>query len=68
MLSFFRTNVESIDQVQSNLSEIFPNAASLPQSSKNSEQLLKKHQCARTEELLRTFSIGHHSRQSSEGR
>jgi len=32
MLSFYRTNMEPIDQVRSNLSKIFPNAAILPQT------------------------------------
>jgi len=43
MLSFYRINVEPIDQVKSNLSQIFPNPASLlpinhPKSAKNSEK------------------------------
>ena len=32
MLRFYRTNVEPIDQVKGNLSEIFPNAASFQQT------------------------------------
>jgi len=70
MLSFYRTNVEPIDQVKSNVSYIFPKAASLPQtnhpkSARNSEKS-SYYQRVLTEELLRTFSFGHHSRQSSE--
>jgi len=43
MPSFYRTNVEPIDQAKSNLSLIFPNAASLlqtnhPESAQNSEK------------------------------
>jgi len=70
MLSFYRTNVEPIDQVKSNLIQIFSNAASLPQtnhpkSAQNSEKS-SYYQRVLTEELLRTFSFGHYSRQSSE--
>jgi len=70
ILSFYRTNVEPIDQVKSNLSEIFPNASSLPQtrhpkSAQNSEKS-SYYQRVQKEELLRTFSFGHYSRQSSE--
>jgi len=72
MLSFCQTYVEPIDQVKSNLSQIIPNAASLPQtnhpkSSQNSEKS-SYYQRVLTEELLRTFSFGDHSRQSSEER
>jgi len=70
MLSFYRTNVEHINQVKSNLDYIFPNAASLPQtnhpkSAQNSEKS-SYYQHVLTEELLQTFSFGHHSRQCSE--
>jgi len=41
MLSFYRTNVEPIDQVKSNLSKIFPNAASLLQT--NHPKSAQKH-------------------------
>ena len=62
--------MEPIDQDKSNLSWIFPNAANLrqtnhPKLAQNSEKS-SYHQCVRTEELLWTFSFGHHSRQSSE--
>jgi len=68
ILSFYRTNVEPIDQVKSNLSQIFPKAAGLPQtnhpkSAQNSEKS-SYYQRVLTEELLRNFSFGHHSRQS----
>jgi len=61
MLSFYRTNVEPIDQVKSNLIQIFSNAASLPQtnhpkSAQNSEKS-SYYQRVLTEELLRTFSL-----------
>jgi len=36
-----------------------------PKSAQNSEKS-SYYQCVLTEELLRTFSFGHHSRQSSE--
>jgi len=69
MLSFYRTNVEPIDQVKSNLSQIIPNAASLQQTNhpKSSQNIEKSsyYQRVLTEELLRTFSFGDHSRQSS---
>ena len=70
MLSFYRTNVEPIDQVKSNLCQIFSNASSLlqtnhPKSAQNSEKS-SYYQRVLTEELLRTFSFGHCSRQSSE--
>jgi len=43
MLSFYRTNVEAIDQVKSNLSQIIPNAASLPQTNhRKSSQIAVK--------------------------
>jgi len=69
MLSFCRTNVESTHQVKSNLSKIFSDASNLPQtnhpnSAKNSEKS-SYYQRVLTEVLLRTFSFGHHSRQSS---
>jgi len=67
MVNFYRTNVEPIDQVKSNL---FPNAASLlqtnhPKSAQNSGKS-SYYQRVLTEELLQTFSVGHHSCQSSE--
>jgi len=70
MLSLYRINVEPVDQVKSNLSYIFPNAASLlqtnhPKSAQNSEKG-GYWQRVLTKELLRTFSFGHHSRQSNE--
>jgi len=70
MVSFYRINVESIVQVKSNLRYIFPNAASLlqtnhPKPAQNSEKS-SDYQRVLTEGLLRTFSFGHHSRQSSE--
>jgi len=70
LLSYYRTNVEPIDQVKSNLSLIFPNATSLlptnhPKSAQNSEKS-SYYQHVLTEELLRTFSFAHHSQQSSE--
>ena len=70
MLSFYRINVELIDQVKSNLSWTFPNAAGLPQtnhpkSAQNSEKN-NYYQRVLTKELLRTFSFGHLLRQSSE--
>jgi len=69
-VDFFRTKMESIVQVKSNLSWIFPNAARLsqkrhPKSTQNSEKS-SYYQCMRTEKLKRTFSFGHHSHQSSE--
>ena len=72
MLISYRINVESIDQVKSNLSWIFPNAARLlqtnhPKSAQNCEKS-SYYQRVLTEELLRTFFFGHHSRQSSEWR
>jgi len=44
MLSFHRTNLETVNQVKSNLSYIFPHATSLPQtnhpkSAQNSEKI-----------------------------
>jgi len=70
MLNFYQPNVEPIHLFKSSLSEIFPNAASLPQtnhpkSAQNSEKS-SYYQRVLTEELLRTFSFGHYSRQSSE--
>jgi len=70
MLSFYQTNAEPIDQVKSNLSQIFPNAASLlrtnhPKLARTCEKS-SYYERVVTEELLRTFSFGHHSRQSSE--
>jgi len=49
---------------------MFPNAANLPQtnhpkSAQNSEKR-SYYQRVLTEELLRTFSFGHYSRQNSE--
>jgi len=35
-------------------------------STQNSEKSCYYQQCVRTEKLKRTFSFGHHSRQSSE--
>jgi len=60
MLSFYRANVEPVDQVKSNLTQIFPNTADLPQTShpksaKNSEKS-SYYQRVLTEELLRTFA------------
>ena len=70
MLSFYRTNVEPIDQVKSNLSWFFSKTASLPQANNpKSAQNSEKSSCYQrvlTEELLITFSFGHHSSQSSE--
>jgi len=59
MLSFYRSNVEPIDQFKSNLSYFFPNAASLsqtnhPKSAQNSEKS-SYYERVLTEELLRTF-------------
>ena len=70
MLSFYWTNAELVDQVKSNLREIFSNAATLlqtnhPKSVQNSEKS-SYYQRVLAEELLRTFCCGHHSRQSSE--
>jgi len=61
ILTFFQTEVKPIDQVKINLSEIFPNAAGLPQtnhpkSTQNSEDS-SYYQCVRTEELLRSFPL-----------
>jgi len=70
LLSFYRTNVEPIDQVKNNPRYIFPNAASIlqtnhPKSAQNSEKS-SYYQRVLTEKLLRTFSFGDHSGQSSE--
>ena len=64
--SVIRSTVEPIDQVKSNLSQIIPNAAGLPQtdhpkSSQNSEKS-SYYQRVLTEELLRAFSFGDRSR------
>jgi len=61
MPSFYRTNVESIDQVKSNLSLIFRNAASLlqtnhPKSAQNSEKS-SYYQRVLTEALAKLFPL-----------
>jgi len=66
VVNFYRTNVEPIDQVKSNL---FPDAASLLQTNLPKSVHSRKssyYQRVLTEELLQTFSFGHHSCQSSE--
>jgi len=70
VLTLFRTKVELNDQVKSNLSLIFPNAASFPQTnhpkSAQNREKSSYYQRVRTEDLLQIFSFGHHSGQSSE--